>query len=146
MKRTIYEAVAFTCIVIGFGGIAGAVEHGSRMEVSVLMLCAGAAVIYGMYKKERKEKNMENVKNEITIESLIERLKEHDIEQAKTTGNFDGSYAVLRARNEDYKYECRMEDFHFISGMIWGIKATGFITEEEMDQLINSLMRIRRRP
>lgn len=56
MKRTIYEAVAFTCIVIGFGGIAGAVEHGSGMAVSVLMLCTGAAVLHGIYRKEEQRK------------------------------------------------------------------------------------------
>lgn len=56
MKRTIYKAVAFTCIVIGFGGIAGAVEHGSGMAVSVLMLCTGAAVLHGIYRKEEQRK------------------------------------------------------------------------------------------
>ena len=67
MKKNRYEKAAFISVVIGIGGIAGAVEHGNGMIISFLMLATGAGVLYGMYRKEREEKNSDYEKESSSI-------------------------------------------------------------------------------
>lgn len=78
----------------------------------------------------------------ITIDELIELLKQSSVERGAVTGSYNGSYAVLKDHYHRYKESggVSMEDFDFIRGMIYGLYATDFVTAEQLDTMISDLI------
>lgn len=75
----------------------------------------------------------------MSMESLIEKLQKFDVEEYEKTCELKGQYAVVRDYYCNFIQRKRYEDFVFLHGVFTGLHAAGFITEEEFDQLMNSL-------
>lgn len=74
-----------------------------------------------------------------TFETLIERLIKFDHERYAKTGELKAEYAVIRSRYYDFN-ECRnLEEYNFLLGVLSGLHAADFISEEEYTQFRNSL-------
>lgn len=71
---------------------------------------------------------------------LIERLKTDDSQHSQITGEYNGSFGVLRGSLERYVKDNRDCEYDFIRGMLWGLYATRFITEEERETLTDILI------
>ncbi len=73
------------------------------------------------------------------FEDLIERLKEIDIEQYDNNGEMIGEFAVVQKAYSEYcKYKCSY-DYWYLFGLVNGLRAIGFVTKEEREQLITFL-------
>ncbi|MCI7040587.1 MAG: hypothetical protein MR992_00370 [Lachnospiraceae bacterium] len=51
MKLKLYEVIEFCSCVIGFAGMAGAIECGTGLVQSTILLLAGAVMVYYDLKK-----------------------------------------------------------------------------------------------
>lgn len=88
----------------------------------------------------------------MTIIDLIEKLKEEVYKQMDAGKEVNGAYGVLKewytkmlTLNPSRDYNKFDSLYYSINGLIWGLRATYYITEEEKDQLIEDLNRIDRR-
>lgn len=75
----------------------------------------------------------------MSMESLIEKLQKFDLKEYEKTFELKGQYAVVRDYYYNFIQRKRYEDFVFLHGVLTGLHAAGFITEEEYHQVINSL-------
>lgn len=78
----------------------------------------------------------------ITIDELIELLKQSSAERGAVTGDFNGAYYVLKSHYSRYKESggMSMEDFDFICGMLYGLCATDFIVAKQLDAIMSDLI------
>ena len=76
----------------------------------------------------------------ITIDELIELLKQDADERAAVTGKYNSGHAVLARRYRRYKKYRNMNDFDFIHGLLYGLLATDFITHEQLRVMADSLI------
>lgn len=78
----------------------------------------------------------------ITIDELIELLKQSSAERGAVTGDFNGAYGILKDHYYRYKESggVSMEEFAFIRGMLYGLYATDFVTAEQLDTMISDLI------
>lgn len=75
----------------------------------------------------------------ITFKTLIEPLKKADHEEYEKTGELKAEYAVIRSHYYDFSENRSMEEYNFLIGVLSGLLAADFISEEEYTQLRNSL-------
>lgn len=76
------------------------------------------------------------------FDDLFERLKTDDSQHSQITGEYNGSYGVMKSAYERYINRNDECDYDFIRGMLWGLYATRFITETERKILTESLILI----
>lgn len=82
----------------------------------------------------------------MTIIDLIEKLKKEVYKQMDAGKEINGSYGVLEQwytemltlnpRRDQNRFD---SDYYNINGLIWGLRAAYYITQEEMDQLKEDL-------
>ena len=75
----------------------------------------------------------------MSMESLIEKLQKFDHEEYNKTGELKGQYAVVRDYYSRFVQSHKYEDLLYLLGVLTGVHAAGFITEEEFDQVRGSL-------
>lgn len=78
----------------------------------------------------------------MSMESLIEKLQKFDQEGYKNNEELKGQYAVVSDYYSRFVQLKRYEDFIFLHGVLTGLHAAGFITEEDFDQVDGSLLLI----
>lgn len=78
----------------------------------------------------------------ITIDELIELLKQNSAERGAVTGDFNGAYYVLKDHYYRYKKSggVSIEEFDFICGMLYGLYAVDFVTAEQLETMISDLI------
>lgn len=84
--------------------------------------------------------------SKMTIIDLIEKLKKEVYKQMDAGKEINGSYGVLEQwyiemltlnpRRDQNRFD---SDYYNINGLIWGLRAAYYITQEEMDQLKEDL-------
>ena len=74
-----------------------------------------------------------------TFETLIEQLIKFDHERYAKTGELKAEYAVIRSHYYDFSENRSMEEYTFLLGVLSGLLAADFISEEEYTQYRNSL-------
>lgn len=74
-----------------------------------------------------------------TFETLIEQLIKFDHERYEKTGELKAEYAVIRSHYYNFSENRSMEEYTFLLGVLSGLLAADFISEEEYTQFRNSL-------
>lgn len=72
----------------------------------------------------------------MTFKELIEKMeKENTVPQIVVAGFIKDSLSIIQDKNK--KYQHRLVQKEFISGIIWGLYAAGFLSDEEKENLFD---------
>ena len=80
-----------------------------------------------------------------TIDELIEYMKNSEGERTKQGKEITGCFAVMRYWFEQLKSDYKDEYLHKMNGMLCGLEAAHFISQQEADRLTEELTDISRK-